>query len=145
MKTEIWGSTFWKMLHLLSFSYPEKPSHIDKHHFIVFLHSVSNVLPCNVCRMHMKYYLQSITNWDDTIHSRKKCIEFMWKFHNYVNKRIGKVELKYVDFISLYNTIIINPPSSSLYHNVSNKIHTSMHYFTILTIFIVLSYIIISL
>ena len=48
--TSIWGSSFWHILHMITFNYPVKPTTEDKKRYRAFFTQLGYVLPCGVCR-----------------------------------------------------------------------------------------------
>jgi len=87
MNTEFWGPSGWLFLHTLTFIYPEKPSYNDKVKIEKFMKNVSYILPCKYCRSSFNNYTKSlpITDFLDT---REKMIEWLYKIHNKVNKKL---------------------------------------------------------
>lgn len=87
MNTEFWGPSGWVFLHTLTFIYPEKPSYNDKVKIEKFMKNVSYILPCKYCRVSFNKYAQSlpITHFLD---NREKMIEWLYKIHNKVNKKL---------------------------------------------------------
>lgn len=87
MNTTFWGPSGWTFLHTLTFIYPKTPSYTDKVTMEKFMNSISYILPCKYCRASFYNYTKSmpITNFLDT---REKMIEWLYKIHNKVNKKL---------------------------------------------------------
>jgi len=89
MNTTFWGPSGWEFLHTLTFIYPVKPSYNDKVKMQNFMNSINYILPCKYCRLSFTKYTQSlpINNYLD---SREKIVEWLYKIHNKVNKKLRK-------------------------------------------------------
>ena len=87
MNTAFWGPSGWQMLHTLTFIYPETPSFSDKVKMREFMYSLSYILPCKYCRLSFTKYIKSLPI-DDYLESRKLIIEWLYKIHNKINKKL---------------------------------------------------------
>lgn len=87
-----WGPGAWNTLHVISHTYPERPSDCEKRDMKQFLHLFASYLPCPTCRKHFETMLhESIPSWNSSaLASRTALISFMNDTHNEVNKRLGK-------------------------------------------------------
>ena len=87
MNTTFWGPSGWVFLHTLTFIYPETPNYTDKVAMQNFMNSISYILPCKYCRISFTKYSNSlpITKYLD---NREKVIEWLYKMHNKVNKKL---------------------------------------------------------
>ena len=100
MNPNIWGSTLWIFLHLLTFEY-----HIDKKEdYKNFFKNLSNMLPCIDCQNEYKKYMTD-EKIEYILQSKENCMKGIWKFHNSVNKRLNKKILEYDKFIEIYKKI----------------------------------------
>ena len=83
---ETLGNVSWKFLHQLSYGYnPQNRNDVNK--FRYFLDIFADIYPCEKCKNHMKdYFRRNPFNETNTIN----CIGYLCKFHNEVNKRLGK-------------------------------------------------------
>ena len=136
MNTTFWGPSGWKFLHTLTFIYPENPSFSDKVKMREFMTSLYLILPCKYCRASFLKYSNSLPI-DDYLESRVMLIDWLYKIHNKVNKKLraqGFCKHSNPDestVASIYNTIlehitnIINNESrnnnESRYTNQSNS------------------------
>jgi len=89
MNTTFWGPSGWEFLHTLTFIYPEKPSYNDKVKMQHFMNSINYILPCKYCRISFTKYSQSLPI-NDYLDSREQIIEWLYKIHNKVNKKLRK-------------------------------------------------------
>jgi hypothetical protein len=87
MNTTFWGPSGWKFLHILTFIYPEFPTFSDKVKMRDFMYSLPQILPCKYCRISFGKYCKSIPI-DEYLVSRGQLIEWLYKMHNKVNKKL---------------------------------------------------------
>jgi hypothetical protein len=87
MNTTFWGPDGWQFLHTLTFIYPENPDSNEKLKMKNFMNSICFILPCKYCRLSFNKYMQSLPI-DDYLDSRDLCIEWLYKIHNKVNKKL---------------------------------------------------------
>ena len=103
MNTTFWGPSGWEFLHILTFIYPENPTISDKVKMRKMMNSLCFILPCKYCRLSFTKYMKSLPI-DGYLDSRDLCIEWLYKIHNKVNKKLriqgfckhSNPELKYV-------------------------------------------------
>jgi len=89
MNTTFWGPSGWEFLHTLTFIYPDKPSYNDKVKMQHFMNTINYILPCKYCRISFTKYTKSLPI-DDYLESRDKMVEWLYKIHNKVNKKLRK-------------------------------------------------------
>jgi len=87
MNTTFWGPSGWKFLHTLTFIYPENPNFNEKVKMREFMNLLSFILPCKYCRLSFSKYIKSLPI-DDYLDSRTKIIEWLYKIHNKINKKL---------------------------------------------------------
>ena len=90
MKKKVWGNATWYLFHTLAQKLkPEFKSEVP----ILFSHIVTicNNLPCPDCQKHAQQVIQR-ANKALITDSRENLIEYLWLFHNSVNKRIKQPE-----------------------------------------------------
>ena len=87
MNTTFWGPDGWTFLHTLTFIYPENPDSNEKLKMKNFMNSICFILPCKYCRLSFTKYMKSLPI-DDYLDSRDLCIEWLYKIHNKVNKKL---------------------------------------------------------
>jgi len=89
MAINIWGPQLWTILHKFGASAGTsiKNLSIDEFREITWLlNHLEMIVPCPECREHIKIYRQE-TGIPFTVAT---VAEWIWKFHNAVNKRLGK-------------------------------------------------------
>ena len=89
MNTTFWGPSGWEFLHTLTFIYPEKPSYNDKVKMQQFMNSINYILPCKYCRISFTKYSQTLPI-NVYLDSKEKMVEWLYKIHNKVNKKLRK-------------------------------------------------------
>ena len=85
MKKKYWGNAVWLLFHTLAEKLKsEYTSEIDV--LIFHISSICNNLPCPDCQKHASKIMTQV-NKASINTSREVFIEFLWKFHNEVNRR----------------------------------------------------------
>ena len=87
MDTRFWGPSGWKLLHLICYTYPEKPEQADIQNYGVFMYSLKYVLPCKYCRMSFSDYLDDLPI-EGYLSSRSRLRKWIYLMHNKVNKKL---------------------------------------------------------
>ena len=104
MDARIWGPHAWFFLHSITFSYPDNPSEKEKIYFYNFFHSVSNILPCTICKNHFNEHLIKYPI-EKFLSSRDSLVNWLIDIHNIVNQTLGKSIEKNSDIINRYNEL----------------------------------------
>jgi hypothetical protein len=108
---------FWATFHIMSMSYPDEPTYVEKRAAKEFFNAQGHLLPCPVCREHFREILQGVPvdNWLD---NRKSLVEWVIMVHNEVNKRLGKPVVSEDDFYRAYRQMAERglpiPPSAPI-------------------------------
>lgn len=89
VKPQVWGPSFWRMLHTIAYAYPEAPTQAQKSAVTDLLNSLKQLLPCAKCRAHYTEYLDTHA-WHQSLDSRDALARFVYQFHEDVNGRLGK-------------------------------------------------------
>ena len=85
MKKKDWGNAVWLLFHTLAEKI--KPEYTEELTVIVsHITSICNNLPCPDCQQHASRVMAQV-NKNAIAASKETLIEFLWKFHNDVNKR----------------------------------------------------------
>ena len=134
MNTAFWGPSGWKFLHTLTFIYPENPNFNDKVKIREFMNLLSFILPCKYCRLSFSKYIKSLPI-DNYLDSRTKIIEWLYKIHNKINKKLriqGFCKHENPELNNVYKQyepvtkiiyIIINDKKKSEYNRIKNVIN----------------------
>ena len=85
MKKRDWGNAVWFLFHTLAEKLKEE--YISELPILVsHITSICNNLPCPDCQQHASKTM-NIVNKNAIASSKEALIDFLWKFHNDVNKR----------------------------------------------------------
>jgi len=87
MNTTFWGPSGWQFLHTLAFIYPEQPSYTDKVKMQKFMNLISYILPCKYCRISFTKYSTTLPI-TDYLDNRDSVVNWLYKIHNKVNKKL---------------------------------------------------------
>ncbi len=87
ISTKDWGNPAWRLLHYLSFCFPDEPTVQDRENYQQFIHSFQRVIPCGSCRKHFKHLLKE---HPVDVRSRDQFIQWAIRIHNLVNQRLKK-------------------------------------------------------
>lgn len=82
-----WGPNAWGFLHAISYTMPVLPTEEEKRDYETFFSALPGVLPCPVCRTHLRQHYK--THPPDCS-SREKCKTWLINLHNTVNKSLGR-------------------------------------------------------
>ena len=88
----VWGPVFWNTIHIIALAYPKQPSYADKKAAKDLFESLTFLLPCPICRVHLKEHLAKNPI---SPHLDRKEDLFKWTvvLHNEVNKSLNKPTL----------------------------------------------------
>ena len=87
LKKTSWGPATWGVIHAMSFGYSNNPTMQEKVHAWNFFNALPLMLPCGECGKDCNKYIK--TN-PPNVENRKTLSEWAHKFHNMVNRRLGK-------------------------------------------------------
>jgi hypothetical protein len=90
MLTTIWGPGTWHFLHTMSFNYPIHPTEIEKTHYMYFVRSLQNVLPCGKCRKNLKKNFEKLPLNKSNMKSRETFSKYIYDLHETVNTMLKK-------------------------------------------------------
>ncbi len=140
MDPRIWGPPLWEFLHILSISYPDKPTkfYIDKHRD--FLLNLGYILPCPICGEHYFDYM-SHEKIEMALKSKSNYMKLIFDLHNNVNEINKKNIMKWNNFLDKYQNIITG--SSSIKIETIDKKNTSNNSLIIFLLIIILILIIV--
>lgn len=90
--TEFFGPNLWKVMHAISFTYPDDPTEEQAQQYKDFFLSLAPVIPCPGCGIHYKKYLDEhpiqLTNTESLS-------KWVYNLHDTVNKRNNKPSPSY--------------------------------------------------
>jgi hypothetical protein len=126
MHSTIWGWIAWRFMHLVSFTYPHKPTDLDKRMYQQFYRSVGEIIPCKVCRAHYRQRIHS-TNIISVFRDRHTLTRWLVSLHNEVNIGLQKKSISYGDSVNIYEKLINDVPYYEIYKVIQifiNTVHT---------------------
>lgn len=92
MDTRFWGPSGWKLLHIITFSYPDHPSKKEKEKMFHFLETIPFILPCKYCRHSLSCYYEKDPPFK-SLNSRTDLTKWLWRIHNQVNNKLRSQNL----------------------------------------------------
>lgn len=87
MDTRFWGPSGWKLLHMVAYNYPDKPSEVDKQKYGMFYNNLKYVLPCKYCRISLTSFMDELPI-EKYIGSKSKLTRWIYLIHNKVNNKL---------------------------------------------------------
>eukprot|EP00667_Euglena_gracilis_P020401 EG_transcript_22093 len=81
------GRSTWKLLHTMAERYPEVPSFQDQRMAQQFIESLSQLYPCEKCRLHFQ---ENLRQFPPDVSSRAAFVDWAILLHNQVNQQLGK-------------------------------------------------------
>ena len=85
MKKKEWGNAVWLLFHTLAEKLKDEYSS-ELPILVSHITSICNNLPCPDCQQHA-YKTMTVVNKSTITASKEALIDFLWRFHNDVNKR----------------------------------------------------------
>ena len=85
MKKEVWGNAVWLLFHTLAEKLKEEYKN-ELPILVAHITQICNNLPCPDCQQHASRIMAHINKAEITA-SKDALIDFLWRFHNDVNKR----------------------------------------------------------
>lgn len=120
-----WGKYFWSCLHLSALGFPEVPTIEDRANYAAFYADFGKVLPCPKCKGNYARHFQELPV-ELFLFGRSQLFDWTVKFHNIVNKELGKPEWTYEQAWNWY--------TKGLYGSTDKKVDKTCDYNMILLI-----------
>lgn len=91
---EVWGESFWFVVHLGSMSAPEEIPPEKHEKYWGFIDGIPEMLACKKCAVHAREWVEQHRPQKDTIcATRENLVKFYVDMHNAVNQRNGQPQL----------------------------------------------------
>lgn len=103
--TNFWGPGAWEFLHSITFNYPIHPTSQEKETTRQFFHLLKYILPCERCRQHYTEGIEKIMPIEPHLKNRDTLSRWLVRFHNIVNKRLGKPIMSYQSVQEKYQSM----------------------------------------
>lgn len=101
----VWGPIFWHTIHITALSYPiQEPPYTAKRAAKEFYESLTNLIPCPVCREHYAAHL-SENPISPSLDKRADLFRWTVNLHNVVNKNLGKPQVSELEAIAFYTKL----------------------------------------
>uniref|UniRef100_A0A6C0D5B5 thiol oxidase n=1 Tax=viral metagenome TaxID=1070528 RepID=A0A6C0D5B5_9ZZZZ len=116
-----WGPLYWSVIHITALAYPKNPTYSDKKAAKEFYESLQFILPCPICREHLKVHL---TKFPITPHLDRREDLFKWtvNLHNEVNKSLNKPLFTEIEALSYIKRLGERKTSPMITHDMLNEI-----------------------
>ena len=98
--TNLWGPPIWTLFHTLAEKVKEEHYMTVAPTLVGFIKRICSLLPCPDCQDHASQYWR-VTRYNLT--SKDKLKEFLFNFHNEVNKR-KNYQQQNIDILNMYKT-----------------------------------------
>ena len=86
----VWGPATWHYLHIMSFSYPNRPTVDDQEDYARFVQSLCNVLPCRSCREGLVKNMERVPLRSSDLRDRLSFVHWLYRLHEEVNQMLHK-------------------------------------------------------
>lgn len=96
-----WGPSIWFIIHSTALYMPSKIDESMFKDYVKFLECLRDILPCEICRSHLKENLQFI-QFDSCSRDNLSLFKCSYDLHNIVNRSLNKVEPSINESISFY-------------------------------------------
>lgn len=103
LNPNLWGNPTWTALHYITFAYPDNPTDKEKYDMKQFFQSITNVLPCEKCRIHFAQNLTIHPLNDKVLSCRYNLINWLRDVHNEVNIMNNKKTWSYDELMDYYS------------------------------------------
>ena len=96
---DVWAPREWYKLHWCAIRYPSNPTEAEKKRMLLLFWNCIHNLPCGYCLKHAKKYTRS---YPPDFSGSEEFQTYLWRFHNAVNKRLGKPLMSAKDYRAVY-------------------------------------------
>ena len=110
MSPAVWGPIFWATMHIVSIGYAVIPTEEEKRGAIQFYESLTQVIPCPICKEHYAQILKAVP---PAVENRNALIEWVFDVHNKVNEQLGYPVITFEQYIQKMR-VLSNKNSISL-------------------------------
>ena len=111
VKKNTWGRYTRIFFHTVIYKVKNENDYNTINKLKSFINTICNLIPCSTCRNHAMEYLKR--NNIDNVKTKTQLKLYMYKFHDYNNKRDGKQTLS----INEYDKIYENKITTSVLYN----------------------------
>ena len=104
MNPNVWGPSFWFVMHTVSLNYPDEPTFVERRVHYDFYYNIRNVLPCEMCREHYKELIKQYPI-QPFLDSKSALVSWVVMIHNQVNERLGKPTIDRSTMLANYQKV----------------------------------------
>ena len=139
---DTWGPHGWKFIHYITLGYPYEPTKSDKIKYKNFFLSLSDVIPCILCRNNYVKHLKEYPINNNVLKNKQNLMAWGIKMHNLVNIENGKKEISTKDGIKMIKKNDDTCKIENFKPQVSNenKVTKMINYFPLIIFGIILIY-----
>jgi hypothetical protein len=134
---QIWGPSFWYVLHLITFGYPDQPSYIEQRGYHDFFINLQHVIPCLKCRKHYAKHLQEHPI-GPYLNTKSNLVKWLVDMHNIINQYLNKPTINIEEAILAHS----NPPIKIIVKNHCPVVKRTINWNRAFIILIIMSFII---
>lgn len=87
MDTNFWGPPAWKLLHLITYTYPQDPNKNHKRVYAKFFNTLKTVLPCSYCQKSITQFYNQLPI-ENSLDNKEKLVKWLYDIHNLVNNKL---------------------------------------------------------
>lgn len=103
----MWANPLWWIIHYSAYYAPKPITSEWKLAYVAFMSCLQNVLPCSICRAHIKENLPK-NDIQSCFTSSDKIFEWTWKLHNTVNESLQKPLISLEECKKVYDPYLQN-------------------------------------
>lgn len=93
---QIIGPMMWHILHTSAANWPLEPTKMEQNEMIHALYGLPALLPCNICKIHLRNYIQSVNvSFEQIVTRRDWLFKFLVDLHNHVNSLTRKPQFSW--------------------------------------------------
>lgn len=132
---KIWGPSFWYILHLITFGYPDEPSYIEQRGYHDFFINLQHVIPCLKCKKHYAQHIQEHPV-GPFLNTKANLIRWLVELHNRVNQQLNKPSKTIEEAIQIHS----KPPYKTIIKHNCPTVKRTINWYRATIILMVLSF-----
>ena len=101
-----WGPSVWNLFHCMSIKLHEEQFNQSKFITIEIIKKICYNLPCPTCREDAMKIVKNLQ--PEKFKTKQNLINFVFNFHNHVNKKLGKPDYDFKDIDKYNNYNLLN-------------------------------------
>jgi hypothetical protein len=101
MQNRSWAHPTWRVIHGLAACYPINATDYDSKAYEEFIYSLQYIIPCHICRHHLKQNLSNL-NIKHYLRGRRDAFYFSYNLHELVNRQLNNKGILYDEARNIY-------------------------------------------